>query len=174
MTTDLKAIPGGKGHARPPAVEVIEEIQRTLIGKLLRDAAKLPTVLEAMEPGDLSPDQRAILDVLIQQHKQGIPCSLVGLLDDLDRANTLDLAGGAATIHELFEREATAADVGDVARRLKRLALERRVRVLAEQISKGDRDPKTLEQLHEIEGGARSRVRRCTRPGQGGIFRPWA
>jgi hypothetical protein len=92
-----------------------------------------------------------VLDVLRRQREAGFPCSLAAVLDDLDRAGTLDLSGGPATVHELSCSEATAADVGDVARRLRRLALERRGRLLAEQIARGDRDQATRAQLRELE-----------------------
>ncbi len=151
MTTELKAIPGGKAPAQPPSQDVVHDLESTLIGKVLLDTSTLSSVREALEPGDLSPGRRAILEVLIEQHEAGFPCSFAAVLDDLDRAGTLELVGGAAAVHELSEREATAVGVADVARRLRRLALEQKARLLAEQIARGDRDANTRGVLRDVE-----------------------
>lgn len=151
MTTDLKAIQGGKAPARPPSTDVLRDLERALLGKVLLDPSTLASVREVLEPGDLSPQGRAVLEVLAEQHEEGFPCSLAAVLDDLDRAGNLELVGGAAAVCELADSEATAVGVADVARRLRRLALERKARVLAEQIARGDRDATTREELREIE-----------------------
>jgi len=148
---DLKGIPGGKKPARAPSKEVVEDLELTIIGKLLLDTSMIPTVLEALEPDDLSPPRRAVLEVLAAQNEAGLPCSLAAVIDDLERADKLDLAGGPAALHELSEREATAADIGDVARRLHRLALESCCRVLHERIALGERSPEIRAELSKVE-----------------------
>ncbi len=148
---DLKAIPGGKQTPRPPSGEVVEDLERTLIGKVMIAPDTIPTVLEVLKASDLSTARRPVLEVLTAQYEAGFPCSLAAVLDDLDRAGKLEQAGGAAEVHELSEREATAADVGDVARRLRRLALESRYRIIAERIAGGERTPETRAELSEVE-----------------------
>ena len=148
---DLKGIPGGKQPARAPSKEVVEDLELTLIGKLLLDTSMIPTVLEVLEPGDLSPPRRAILNVLAAQHEAGLTCSLSAVIDELERGEKLDLAGGPATLHELSDREATAADIGDVAKRIRRLADERRCRLLHERMASGERTPELRAELSKVE-----------------------
>ncbi len=149
--TDPKAIPGGRDPVRPPSIDVVQGLEEALVGKVFIDPAALSGVLEVLEAGDLSPPRRAVFDVLREQHEAGFPCSLAAVLDDLDRAGTLELAGGPAAVHELSCGEATAVDVLDVARRVHRLALEGRARLLALRIASGDREPETRTQLRSLE-----------------------
>ena len=148
---DLKGIPGGRAPAQPPSLDVVRDLENALLGKVLIDPSTLPTVGEVLEPGDLSAPRQALLDVLIEQHEAGFPFSLAGVVDDLDRAGTLQLAGGAAGVAELAECEATAVGATDIARRLRRLNIEKRARLLAEQIAQGDREASTRADLRDAE-----------------------
>jgi len=148
---DLKSIPGGRAPAQPPALDVVRDLEDTLLGKVMIDTSTLSTVGETLEPGDLSPGRQALLDVLREQHAAGFPLSLAAVVDDLDRAGTLQLAGGVAVVAELTEREATAVGVDDVARRLRRLAIEREARELAKRIAEGDREASTRSALRDLE-----------------------
>ena len=66
-TADPKAIPGEKQPACAPAVEVVEDLERRLIGKLMLAPDAIPGVLEVLEVADLSPPRRAVLEVLARQ-----------------------------------------------------------------------------------------------------------
>ncbi len=150
MKSDLKAISGGKEAKRAPSADGLESLERALIGKLMLDTSMIPTVLELLKPTDVSEARRAVFEVLIAQHEGGFPFSLAAVVVDLEQANKLDLAGGMSEVAALFDGEATAADVGDIARRIRKLALERSSRVVAERISGGDTAPETHAELQEI------------------------
>jgi len=150
LNTDLKAISGGKKATRAPSTDVVEGLERALIGKLMLDIGMVPSVLEVLEPGDLSPARRPVFDVLIAQHAQGFPFLLPSVVADLDQAGKLELAGGKVEVATLFDSEATAADIGDVARRLRILSLESSSRIIAEQIATGNTKPETHAELQAI------------------------
>jgi len=147
---ELQALRGGKGATRAPSADVAEGLERELVGKMMLDPDVIPTVLELLDPGDLSAARRPVFDVLVAQHAQGFPFSLASVAADLDQDNKLELAGGAAEVAALYGDVATAADAGDVARRLRKLALESRYRIIAGQIASGDNKPETQAELQAI------------------------
>jgi len=147
----FKGIPGGKAPAQPPSLDVVRDLEDSLLGKVLIDPSAIPTVLDFLEPSDLSPPRRAVFEVLLEQRESGLPVSLPALVDDLDRAGTLKLAGGVAAVAELADREASSVGVDDIARRIRRLAIEQRARLLAGQIAAGDRDDSTRAALRDLE-----------------------
>jgi len=146
----LQALRGGKKATRAPSADVVEGLERELIGKLMLDTGTIPSVLEVLEPGDISAARRPVFDVLVAQHAQGFPFSLANLAADLEQVGKLDQAGGAVEVSALYGPEATAVDVLDTARRLHKLALESRSRIVADQIAQGDTKPETHAELQEI------------------------
>ena len=148
--TKLQGIPGGKKATRAPSADVVEGLERELIAKLMLDTEALPSVLELMKSSDISAARRVVFDVLVVQQANGFPFSLANVAADLEKADKLEQAGGPEEVAELYDTEATTAGVLDTARRIHVLALERRTRIVAEEISKGNSTPEKYAELSEI------------------------
>jgi KaiC/GvpD/RAD55 family RecA-like ATPase len=143
-------------------LDVIADLEDSLIGKIMVDPSTIPDVLKVIEPADLSPTRGAVLEVCVAQHEQGLACELASVVWDLERSGKLNLAGGPATVTELAGREATAVDVVDFARKLKRAVFERKRREFHTQAAAGDEAAaRRIRELDEqIEHAAAPRKRR--------------
>jgi len=93
----------------------------------------------------------AIFDAIVARYRDGQPSDLVGLYDDLDDdEGTLARIGGVATLAELADAAESGVLAESHARRVRRLALERRARLLHERAAAAPLDSAALAELNEI------------------------
>jgi len=159
----MKVIDGGKAvrPTKPASNAVILDLEKSLVSTCFLAPSAIPDVIDVLEPGDLSPPRRALFNAIADQYQQGFPSSFHALLDDLDRSGKLDQAGGGAEVYDLTAgRSANASDTDianaaetalDDARRLRRIAIESAVRLLADQVAQGDRNEVTLKRMRDLE-----------------------
>jgi hypothetical protein len=131
--------------------ETAREMGRALLSGLALDPARVPAVLEILEPSDLrEPAFEAVFRAIVALHAAGQPIDEALLGEQLDGQGQLGLVGGYPALAEILEFEATPEYVLHYARRLRKHALERRARELYEAIATGRSDV-LLQKLREVE-----------------------
>ena len=162
---DLHGIPGGRARSsqgRVASQELVHEAEESVVAALLLDPSRTPDVLAIVQPEHFFDARlRPIIRAIHALCERGEPVDLVTVHAELDRAGTLEGAGGAAHLAEVFDAEATAANVLAHAKLVLRLSLERQLRFAHEEAAGGSRDSGVREQiaiLHEqldaLDGGS--------------------
>jgi replicative DNA helicase len=145
------------------ANEFASELEQSLVAKLLLDQTAVAPVFGIVDQSNFQ-DLVAlkILGAIQSLHRDGHTIDLITVGDELARTDGLSVIGGAGALAYIFDREATAVDALDVARRVRQYSLERRERSLCADIVNGRSPAEIRKQLAEVHSElAALEVGRC-------------
>lgn len=152
MRPDLRAVNGGP--SRTPDCEVVRELERAVLSGILIEPARISDARQILEPTDFSIPSHGSIYAALDRVPE---ISLQSLADELDRSGELERVGGLPAIAELADFEVSGALVAAHAKRVRRHALEREERRLAERAAQGDPDRRRMaevaEKLDALEAG---------------------
>ena len=127
-------------------------VETELVGSLLFDPERIPSVLENVTPGDLSSyPLRLVFETLSEMCREGREISLLSVVKDLERRGNLDAVGGPSAIAETFDSVATPVYAEEAACLVHRAALQRRLSNLHEQAAGDPLDPQIRDEIAKIE-----------------------
>jgi replicative DNA helicase len=125
-------IPEGRGGTLPHDLDV----ERAVLSALLRDNRAIHSVLNEVKPEDFyHPAHRQLYDAMIRLQDENEPVDLHTLANRLNEQKLLDAIGGAVYLAELFDYEATAANVVQHARIVRDKAVKRHLIGVATEIA---------------------------------------
>ena len=125
MTTNGTGLATAK-EARVPPQSI--EAEEAVLGGILLDNRAFDQAVESLSAEDFYREShRRIYQALIDLDEKGEPADVITLTECLKRRGDLEAAGGAASIAELVDRTATAANVGFYAKIVRDKAILRRL-----------------------------------------------
>ncbi len=88
------------------------DAERSILGGILIDPQALVQVIDRVDPSDFyRQDHQLIYQTMIGLFEQSKPVDVVTLVDRLEKAKALELAGGASYIAELTAKTASSANI---------------------------------------------------------------
>src|SRR5688572_6478119 len=112
-----------------------EEAERSLLGGLLLEPARIPEVAEVVRPGDcFDPRNDAVYEVLVQLAERAMPVDFVTVGEALIARGKLQAIGGRAYLVELTHCVTSAAHVRHHGRIVRETALLRRLIATSSEI----------------------------------------
>jgi replicative DNA helicase len=128
----LQSVPEGLGRTLPSDLDV----ERAVLSALLRDNRAIHSVLNEVKPEDFyHPSHRQLYDAMIRLQDENEPVDLHTLANRLNELKLLDVVGGPVYLAELFDYEATAANVVQHARIVRDKAVKRHLIGVASEIA---------------------------------------
>jgi len=131
------------------------EMEQGVLGGILLDNHALHQVMEVLDEGDFYREgHRIIYRTMLVLFERGEPIDLITLPAELQRADKLEKAGGAAYVASLPDLTPAAAHVGSYARTVREKAVLRTLISTAQNIAaRAYEDPPDVEDfLDEAEG----------------------
>ncbi len=131
------------------------EAERSVLGAVLLDSAALSFVVPLLTRDDFFPDtHRRIYDAMIELSQRSAEIDVLTLKEELDRAGSIEKAGGAAYLTSLVDAVPDVGNVEHYARIVKEKSTLRRLiragqRIVRDGLS-GERDAEAL--LGEVTG----------------------
>lgn len=137
------------------------EAEINVLGAAMQDDKALKAVVE-MDPNDFSePAHGLILNAMKDLNRAGTPVDLVTMYAEMQKANRIEIIGGAAYLPKLISSVVTTANVKSYIRIVKECATRRRLRAIgqalitnsadAEQAVDGIREAAAL-QIRDVRG----------------------
>jgi len=115
------------GDIGPPLPQNLEA-ERSILGAILLDNSALNVAREKLAPGDFFLSQHAkVFQSMLRMSDMSQPIDLVSLTEELQRAGTLEAAGGAAYVSALADGLPRVANIEHHARIVKQKAALRRL-----------------------------------------------
>jgi replicative DNA helicase len=112
------------------------DVERAVLSALLRDNRAIHAVLNEVKPEDFyHPAHRQLYDAMIRLQDENEPVDLHTLANRLNEQKLLDGVGGPVYLAELFDYEATAANVVQHARIVRDKAVKRHLIGVATEIA---------------------------------------
>ena len=125
------------------------EAERSVLGAILLDPASLSFVVPILKEDDFFPDtHRRIYRGMTELFSRSAEIDILTLKEELDRAGTIDKAGGAAYLSTLLDGVPEVANVEHYARIVKeKSTLRRLIRVGQQMVREGLSQEKNAEEL---------------------------
>jgi replicative DNA helicase len=132
IPSQLQSVPESLGRTLPSDLDV----ERAVLSALLRDNRAIHSVLNEVKPEDFyHPSHRQLYDAMIRLQDENEPVDLHTLANRLNELKLLDVVGGPIYLAELFDYEATAANVVQHARIVRDKAVKRHLIGVASEIA---------------------------------------
>ncbi|MDQ2971357.1 MAG: replicative DNA helicase, partial [Acidobacteriota bacterium] len=125
------------------------EAERSVLGAILLDPASLSFVVPILREDDFFPDtHRRIYRAMLELFQRSAEIDILTLKEELDRAGTVEKAGGAAYLSALLDGVPEVANVEHYARIVKeKSTLRRLIRVGQQIVREGLSQEKNAEEL---------------------------
>lgn len=141
------------------------EAEINVLGAAMQDDKALKAVVE-MDPDDFSePAHRLILNAMKDLNRAGTPVDLVTMYAEMQKANRIEIIGGAAYLPKLISSVVTTANVKSYIRIVRECATRRRLRGIGESLIQASAEPE--KNVDEIRETAALDIRKVK--GDGGI-----
>ena len=141
------------------------EAEINVLGAAMQSDKALKAVVE-MDPDDFSePAHRLILNAMKDLSRAGTPVDLVTMYAELQKANRIEIIGGAAYLPKLVSSVVTTANVKSYIRIVRECATRRRLRGIGESLIQASAEPE--KNVDEIRETAALDIRKVK--GDGGI-----
>lgn len=141
------------------------EAEINVLGAAMQDDKALKAVVE-MDPDDFSePAHRLILNAMKDLNRAGTPVDLVTMYAEMQKANRIEIIGGAAYLPKLVSSVVTTANVKSYIRIVRECATRRRLRGIGESLIQASAEPE--KNVDEIRETAALDIRKVK--GDGGI-----
>ncbi len=142
----------------PPMLETVTtdkglpqnlEAERSVLGAILLDPSSLSFVVPILGENDFFPDtHRRIFRAMMELFQRSAEIDILTLKEELDRAGTVDQAGGTAYLSALLDGVPEVANVEHYARIVKeKSTLRRLIRVGQQMVREGLAQEKNAEEL---------------------------
>ncbi len=125
------------------------DAERSVLGAILLDPSSLSFVVPIVNENDFFPDtHRRIFRAMMELFQRSAEIDILTLKEELDRAGTVDLAGGTAYLSALLDGVPEVANVEHYARIVKeKSTLRRLIRVGQQMVREGLAQEKNAEEL---------------------------
>ena len=126
------------------------EAEINVLGAAMQDDKALKAVVE-MDPDDFSePAHRLILNAMKDLNRAGTPVDLVTMYTELQKANRIEIIGGAAYLPKLVSSVVTTANVKSYIRIVRECATRRRLRGIGESLIQASAEfEKNVDEIRE-------------------------
>ena len=126
------------------------EAEINVLGAAMQDDKALKAVVE-MDPDDFSePAHKLILNAMKELNRAGTPVDLVTMYTEMQKANRIEIIGGAAYLPKLVSSVVTTANVKSYIRIVRECATRRRLRGIGESLIQASAEfEKNVDEIRE-------------------------
>jgi DnaB-like helicase N terminal domain/AAA domain len=147
-----RALGNGGGECKAGGLdgELLRQLEKSVLGTMLRDNAVIPEVLQVLRPENFysDPHQR-IARAVVQMHARGEPIDLVSLAHALDSRKEIEEVGGYCYLGELWQAPAMGRNALAYARIVRQKDDGRRAERLLDRAAAEARDGRPVAELLE-------------------------
>jgi replicative DNA helicase len=147
------------------------EAERAVLGAIMLDPRAVDSATELLKPEDFyRPAHQAIFAAMVDLSARSEPIDPITVRSELERAGTLEKAGGAAYLGSLLDGLPRTTNVGQYSRLVKDRALLRHVLTISEELRSGASEGKTsaVDLIDRAEGS----LFQLSEAGRRGGFQP--